>query len=260
MLKLASRVILLTFLFFSSEGRGQTTIANGHVDIFGVGYVAEDPGAFDFEFLIHDEDSGAELEPSSTVLQINATGLQSVPTAPEFSFLGTPGSSVYILPKFEEEADSSGVIFAGVGTEEILPADWGLGGSAIAIELTGVLSVPLGGKFVLWDEDIFGDPNPLISSSDLTNYPSITVPIDNHSHYYWGFTEPGSYELAFAASGTPAGGSLQSATQTYTFQVVPEPSTFALLGLGALALATLRLRRSSAQRRLPKNAVPSLQI
>ena len=45
----------------------------------------------------------------------------------------------------------------------------------------------------------------------------------------------------------PVGGDLQSPVETYTFEVVPEPSTYALLGLGAGALALLRWRKRSRQ-------------
>ena len=57
----------------------------------------------------------------------------------------------------------------------------------------------------------------------------------------------GLYEITLVATGNdgaPVGGK----PATYAFNVVPEPSTYALLGLGAGALALLRWRQRSPQK------------
>ena len=228
---------MMTGLGLMSGASAQTTVSTGHVDIFGVGYVG---GAL--ELLIHEEATLQELEPADTVLQINPGGYVLRPAPAAFDFLGASGSSLWILPASAIESANRGVIFAGVGTEEINPLDWGAG-TDITITLLSVVSAPSGGNFFLWSEDEFGAPTQVMNSTNLATYDSFTQGIGLHEHYNWGFTAEGIYEIEFEATGTPFGGSPLSSTQTYTFSVVPEPSTYALLGLGAGALALMRWRR-----------------
>lgn len=232
---------IITALGFSSAALAQTTISSGHVDIFGVGYVGGQ-----LELLIHEEATMLELDPADTVLQVNPGGYIPRPAGAAFDFLGASGSSLWVLPGSEIESDNLGVIFAGVGTEEVDPLSWGAG-TPITFTLLGVVSAPAGGNFFLWEEDSFGVPSQLMNSTNLATYNTLVQDIGLHAHYNWGFTAEGIYEIQFQASGTPQGGSPLSATQTYTFNVVPEPSTYALLGLGAGALALMRWRERSRQ-------------
>jgi surface-anchored protein len=70
----------------------------------------------------------------------------------------------------------------------------------------------------------------------------------SHIHWNWGFSAPGTYTFGMQASyNDPVAGPLQSPVETYTFQVVPEPSTWALAGTAAVGVAVLRrLRRGGA--------------
>jgi surface-anchored protein len=242
MKKLRIALAIMTSAVLSSAAWAQTTLSTGHVDIFGVGYVG---GAL--ELLIHDEDSAQELEPADTILQVNPGGYVLRPAGAAFDFLGASGTSLWILPQSEIESENRGVIFAGFGTEEVLPAEWGAG-TPITITLLSVVSAPTGGNFFLWQEDEFGNPTQFMNSTDLANFSSVSQNADVHSHYNWGFTAEGIYEIEFEATGTPEGGlPLSSGIQTYTFDVVPEPSTYALLGLGAGALALMRWRKRNRQ-------------
>jgi surface-anchored protein len=239
--KLRIALAMLTAVGLTSAATAQTTVSTGHVDIFGVGYVG---GAL--ELLIHEEASGLEFEPVDTVVQVNLGGFVLRPASAAFDFLGASGTSLWILPASEIESDNRGVIFAGVGTEEIDPIDWGAG-TPITITLLSVVRAPAGGNFFLWSEDEFGNPTQVMNSTNLATYDSLTQAIGLHEHYNWGFTAEGIYEIEFQATGTPENGSPLSATQTYTFSTVPEPSTYALLGLGAGALALMRWRKRRRQ-------------
>ncbi len=62
-----------------------------------------------------------------------------------------------------------------------------------------------------------------------------------HDHFNYGFSEQGLWSVELTVSATHTTEGLLTDTETFTFQVIPEPST-ALLGLfGALGL--LRRRR-----------------
>jgi surface-anchored protein len=64
---------------------------------------------------------------------------------------------------------------------------------------------------------------------------------EDHAHFGWGFTEEGTYDLTFEISGTHGVDGFKSATATYSFSVIPEPSSALLGAIGALGL--LRRRR-----------------
>jgi surface-anchored protein len=73
--------------------------------------------------------------------------------------------------------------------------------------------------------------------------------VGGHTDYNWAFTAPGSYTVAFEASGTLTGvGVVGSGPVSYRFQVVPEPATIALFASGA-AMLGLASRRQKLRRR-----------
>jgi surface-anchored protein len=59
-----------------------------------------------------------------------------------------------------------------------------------------------------------------------------------HIHYNWGFSAPGTYTFDMKATF----GALESAVETYTFNVIPEPSSGALLLIGLAGLMAARKR------------------
>ena len=130
--------------------------------------------------------------------------------------------------------------FIGFGTEELSPADW-LGN--ITLTLSG-FSGP--GNMAIWNIGSFGSPNMVVDSTRGTGpLNSMLLLPGNHAHYNIGFTQPGRYEVSFDAVGTHAPTQLAvTGSGTYRFEVVPEPSTYALMGLGAAAvLWSVRRRR-----------------
>lgn len=66
-----------------------------------------------------------------------------------------------------------------------------------------------------------------------------------HDHWHYGFSEPGTYELAFTFSGVDDNGAAVTSegSARLTFNVVPEPSSSALV---AVALSSVLLRRRRA--------------
>lgn len=215
------------------------TLTSGHVDFIGIGY---DAGAF--EPHSHAE-AGAVVDGVSLLadteyelgeLSLQVVGSVTRPAGAEWSAVGVgSGVSFWALP----ETSTPGQPFAGIGAEELTPSDWI---SPIRITLTG-MSAPAGAHFSLLQTDGFGDPTFFMSSfaGGITagDFYSMDLSIEDHAHFLWGFTELGVYDLTFEISGEHAVDGLKSASATYRFNVVPEPST----GLMSLLGATVLLRR-----------------
>ena len=89
-----------------------------------------------------------------------------------------------------------------------------------------------------------GTTQEWVLSDGQTNFTgdSFSVSANGHTHRTVFFTEPGLYQVGIQAAGLNGGTSV-SGSAVYSFQVVPEPSSLALAGLGAAALAVAARRR-----------------
>ena len=212
----------------------QTLLGSGHADI-GIGY---EDGAFDLHDHQEIPEPGAEYEPGEAILQVGPRGFLpgGTPNTPAaVAFFGPPGSLLWVLPKTEDPE----LLFLGFGTEELDPSEWT---SNIALSLAGVEGP---GDVFVWDTGPFGELLPRMSSRDgIQPGDRLELLPGSHSHFFVGFSAPGDYRVLFNASGTHAtDGAVTSETAAYQFQVIPEPSPVALLGVGALAFAVLRRRQ-----------------
>jgi surface-anchored protein len=214
----------------------QTVLTTGHTDV-GIVYEA---GVWNLHIGQHDAIPPAEYAPNEAILQVGAAAQTTVPVNPAFSFLGAAGSPVYILPQVENPS----LLFLGLGTEELTS------GLFLNDQVTLSLQAVRGpGQFSVYDVDPFGSPNVMMNSGNgITAGDSVLLAAGGHRHVNWAFNAPGRYEVDFQAAGTLTAGSLFTASGpvTYTFQTVPEPGTYALLGLGAFGyLAFSRCRRKA---------------
>jgi surface-anchored protein len=213
-------------------------LTGGHMDAPAFGYVSIAEQAADntltqgFEPHLHNEGgpdgsiingvretTESEYEPEDVTIVVA-----------ESSTTTLNSQNYYWLPQDENDAANNGVPFLGIGLEELDPSDWS---GSMTISLTSITGP---GSFVLWQD---GFLNPAIFADSAND--SFTLAAGSHTHFNWGFTEKGIYELEFAISGTHIVDGLQTASGVYTFEVIPEPSTFLLGALGGLAL--LRRRR-----------------
>jgi len=184
-------------------------LSEGHVDAFGV---AVEDGEFFVH--IHDEENDVEYLPSQAILQAKPETETTVPAGPNFGFLGTPGSPVWVLPQTE----TPGVLYAGWASEEIAPGV--LLGDVLNWNL---ISVSGPGSFAVYNTDGFGVPT-VIFDSDNSLPQQTTFPAGAHVHGNWAFSAAGTYTINFSATGSLADSTpLDSGPKAFTFVVGPYP-------------------------------------
>jgi len=131
-----------------------------------------------------------------------------------------------------------GVPYMGWATEELLNLDWT---GPITFALTGLVAP--GNISVYYFPD--GDLTFLWASSNgISGADSFDLETGVHQHFNIAFSAPGLYEVEVTISGTHAMDGLKTATQTFGFSVVPEPSSALLFVAGLGFLAARRVRRS----------------
>jgi surface-anchored protein len=270
------RAVLLASLPAASVGTALATPAyylSGHGDM-GVVFHAEGAGALELHYHLIGTGSNLPTDPqlySNGVVALGnyigyepghpgawpADGIRTVvplaaqrsnPSSDIQATLGISGTSSYWrLPNSNE----AGVPYFGIATEE-LAEDTGAAWSNITftlktVEGPGNVSVwkvlPEGGLDVLW-QSYQG-----ISTSDV-----FTLTNDEHAHYVWAFSEPGIYMLGIEAAGSRTFDStttqFTTGTEVFTFQVVPEPGSLMLAGIGCLGAAGFTWLRKRTNRRI----------
>ena len=224
---------LAALLTTGLASQAQTPIFEGHTDI-GVAY---DETANEWELHVHDEENDAEYFPATgALLVVKNAALTTVPAGLQWSFLGTAGSDTWILPK----AENPNLLFLGFGAEE---TDAGIFvGDVFTMKLTGVTGP---GNFAVYDTDAFNIPIVWMNSADgFSEADSKVLPAGAHSHVNWAFSAPGDYSVFFEASGiSELNGATTSGPVEYLFQVVPEPGSLSLAGVGALSWIWLRRKQ-----------------
>lgn len=216
--------------------QAQTYLTSGHTDI-GIDY---DPDTgFDLGVGSTPVEGGPEYDyaANEAVFVALAGAYTTVPNDPNYSFLGSAGSGVWILPQLQNED----LLFLGFGAEGISS------GTFLNDQLTLTLEGVTGpGSFNVYLTGV-GAPDLWFSSADAPGTDVQTIATGDHTHVNWAFSEPGDYEVTFQADAVLPDGITQvsSGPVTYTFQVnpVPEPTTLALCGLGGVALLVFRRRK-----------------
>lgn len=227
-----------------------TILTDGHVDV-GVEYSG---GAWNLH--VHDGENELEYAPSDALLYGATNTKVARPAGSQWDFLGTTaGSDVWVLPIAQEP----GKIFLGLGAEETAPGTFSSysetdprksGQSDEWIKLT-LQAVRGPGQVSLWDSDTFGAPRVWWSTSQggITSSDVVFASSGDHSHFNWGFTAPGNYEVDVVASAYfgPGETNLTSspvATYHFGIETVPEPSSVMLGALGAASIGLRRHRRA----------------
>ena len=219
---------LLLALSCYDVARATTTISSGHTDIFEAEYEQVGTNAPTIHLGVH-TDTG-HYEPADVLLEVgNAAYRSSDGFSADITTL--LGANAWILPVDLEQAANLGLIEAGVAKA---------GFPAGSVTFTMVGAGPANpGNFALFTA---GSSIRLSATGSEVGTSGFSI-TTGHIHYNWGFSAPGTYTFDLKASYTDVNfGVLESATETYKFNVVPEPSTGVLLMAGLATLSAVRRR------------------
>ena len=224
-------------LMLAASAPAATLYTAGHGDI-GAGY---ENGAFHFHLHFHTGaivggsplPGDAEFEPDEIHIVAPQAAIVTLPVAFPALDAGS-GDSVWVLPA----TSVPDLPFLGLATEELAPTDWA---GNLTFSLTSVVSPSGNGNFALWQNDAFGTPMIFMSTA-IGSPNAVQMAAGGHDHYNFGFTEAGLWEVTLTISGTHSTDGFQTSTETFLFQVVPEPSSALLVALGGVS-AVLRRRR-----------------
>lgn len=221
--------LLVSVMACVSVAQGVVIFSQGHVhpEVHG--------DANELELAVHDHDNDEEYEPDEVIFFVTDAHKTTVPNNPLFSFLGSVGAPVWITPQTQQP----GKLFMGLGASELNSGDWL---SPITIELTA-FSGP--GNFFLYQTDSFGVPTiHMRTDNGISSADKVVIPAGSHDHWNFAFTQLGQYLVTLQARGTNSSSQfIQSAPATFDFQVsnlVPEPSTILLIGIGGAVIWRLR--------------------
>ena len=232
--QIRSLLVTLPLLFcFGLTSHAVVTLSTGHVDGFEVHY---DPAAVapeePFGLHIHDDTTNTHYEPADVVLQVNQSAFGVYGDVFTSSTrLGWTGESGWVLPSTQSDTlDGDGnpaMLFLGVASDG--------GGVVWAGNQFKISLISVGannpGDFAMYRFSGSGSfSNPINTKNGVSSSDVLTVSsIGGHEHWNWAFSEAGEYTLNFQASGLLGDTLFESAVETYTFNVIPEPTCGTLL-------------------------------
>jgi surface-anchored protein len=234
---------------------GYTEIDNVHADLC-MPYIGGQWQGF-----VHTGTAGnfTSYAANEALLIINASTQTTRPAGSEFDFLGVPaGAPLWIA----SQNQVPGQIYLGVeadyafdGVTRMLPrndTNWkrwepGNGFSSHYVEMS-VVDFRGPGVMSVWQSDISGPIIAFDSSDGIGSDDEFRQLVRSHSHYNWGFSAPGRYEIdlrarTFLGPNSGPGTEVVSPITTFFFEVressvlVPEPSCLALLLTGFVSLS-----------------------
>lgn len=187
--------------------------------------------ASNYEFDLHLH--SVELDPpeaaaSAALLPVVAAAKTTRPIGSHYDFTGAAaGASIWLLPK----SQNPDALYLSIGTEELVAGDFAgpLTWTLTSVSGSGGGAAP--GTFSVWNSGTAGSwatVTPLMSTIGGTP-DAFTVSIPAHTHFNYGFTAPGLYNVEFSVSALLAagkGGGTATGTATYSFGVFDTASDY----------------------------------
>ena len=180
----------------------------------------------------------------------NPTGFFHDPEEEGYDFTGAAfsatgaavGGNLWMLGGAGDAAHY-GTPFVGLSAEEVA-GTWNPNSISLTlgtVAFDGSAYGTTGGVFSFYDDSTL--TAKWSSQANFTQQSVSLVPGAGHVHGLMFFSQPGTYQVTLLSSGLRADETAVGGSAVYTFQVVPEPSSIALAGLGVAGLAGAALRR-----------------
>jgi surface-anchored protein len=204
----AAAVVLMTLLSVS-PAYAVTTISSGHVDAVDVDWTGS---ALTLDLKDSTVTPAVDRDPADVVLNAVSASKTTVPSSSAYSFLGTAGSPVWILP----QTQNASIVWPGFNTEGV--PSGALQGNSVTLRLvsaTGPADVSVYTTSALGTPTIWFD-----SGNGLPDTRALAI--NTHAHANWAFEAAGTYTLTFETTATTSSGTAVTTGQkTYTFTVQP---------------------------------------
>ena len=213
---------------------------NAHEDVFSVNF---DSATGNLMLTARDETSKREYRSDHLFHRVPVGAKLSIPnpTPPAFTFLGPPGSPIWILP----QTQNASLPYLGVSAENKtgisgwqaigVPVNLTRKGFAAGVFVGNVVVLRLlskrgPGEFAVYSTSAAGTPTVAINTRDgLTAADKITANPNTHAHFNWAFSAKGFYQITIQASATRSSDNkvVVSPPATYFFGVEAAPYTYA---------------------------------
>ena len=197
---------------------GYTITPTSHADV----NVSYDTAERTFSIGFRNANDGHQFNGANAIVYGGANLIRSIPSTPQWSFLGEPGDPVWILPAGLTGANSVKSLylgFTGYGVPTGTFTGSAVGRFQLRVHSIENLTSPNLGEFYGY-ETSGGNPVFKLSSSALYGN-SYELPANGHSHLNLAFTSSGMFRVWLIAQGT-----LQSTGETVTSQ--PQPLYFGM--------------------------------
>jgi manganese/iron transport system permease protein len=192
----------------SAPAGTRVVIDDGHVDM-GPRFV---DGSWRVQLR---DDTGSPVvwrDLADVVLHAGGAARIQVPPGDAYAFLGSPGSTVYVLPQVQQ----AGLVWPGWNTQD--PSVVEAVPGSVTWRLRGVDGP---GRFLLYLTGTFGQSEILFDTG--AGLPQdLAIARNVHAHGNWAFTEPGIYRLTVEMAATTADGAPLSDTRVLTIVVGDE--------------------------------------
>jgi surface-anchored protein len=184
--------ICASLLSAAAEGEetNRVRLIDSHVDI-AVAYQPADE-TNKLAVVVRDDDSGRTYRSNEVALVAVEAAKLDLPPGTVF---GEAGAPLWVLP----QSQSPGILYVGLSGEGVSPGLFG------AFDLR-LIEVRGPGSVFVWQAGSLGDFDLRFNSADgVTAADAIPVLPGGHSHFNWGFTTNGVFEVVLQVSGQRAG-------------------------------------------------------